>query len=54
MFSVELDELGYDHCSCYLAEDITFGSIETDNAEQILACMDDEDVIKLGDLDRNE
>ena len=51
LFSVELDELGYDHCNCYLAEDISFGSYEIDGVEQFGSLMNDEEVIKLGTLD---
>ena len=51
MFSVELDELAWDHCNCYLGEDISFGSYEIDTVEQFGSAMNDEEVIKLGILD---
>ena len=51
LFSVELDEAAWDHCNCYLAEDITFGSYEIDSVEQFGSLMNDEEVIKLGILD---
>ena len=51
LFSVELDESAWDHCNCYLAEDITYGSYEIDTVEQFGSLMNDEKVIKLGILD---